>query len=151
MYRLACLALVARMLCDSKEGTLTSFWWSMVILQINRIWRMTRSVPRSVYTSRGARNKCWMSWNRFRIVTGLNFRRTWGPCTHHLSRTVTPPAYSDASHILFCLTPTSSHALPLVTRTTPVAVTSGITYPDLGAVCALPIQFPNYIYPNLTL
>ena len=37
-----------------------------------------------------------------------------------LSRTVTPPAYSDTSHVLFRLTPTSSHALLLVTRTTPV-------------------------------
>ena len=65
-----------------------------------------------------------------------------------LSRTVTPLAYSDASHVLFRLTPTSSHALLLVTRTTPVAVTSGITYPDLSAVCAPPIQSLTIYIPT---
>ena len=65
MYWHAWLALMAKMCCDSKERMLTSFWWSIVILQINRIWRMTRNVPRSIYTSQGMRNKFWMSWNHF--------------------------------------------------------------------------------------
>ena len=52
------------------------------------------------------------------------------------------------SHVLFSLTLTSSHTLLLVTRTTPIAVTSGITYPNLSAVCAPPIQYLTIYIPT---